>query len=138
MLETEYSCFGGQYHACWYTGFKVASASSRHGTGWVVQTTRIVVPELISSTWVKPNPRYDSKSEYGPGHEIAAVLLPGFARYQLIAKPGNKTAVLSWSDPYIFCSLQNNSDSIGSGYNLVPSGNISVSTDLRFHMQGWF
>ena len=37
---------------------------------------------------------------YGSGHETVAVLLPGF--YQLIAKPGNKTATVSWPDPYIF------------------------------------
>ena len=28
------------------------------------QTTCIVVPELISSTWFKPNPRFDSKCQY--------------------------------------------------------------------------
>ena len=35
----------------------------------------------------------------GSGHETAAVLLPGFA-IKLIAKPGNKTAAVSWPDPY--------------------------------------
>ena len=39
---------------------------------------------------------------YGSGHETVAVLLPGFAiNWQLIAKPGNKTAAVSWPDPYI-------------------------------------
>ena len=28
------------------------------------QTTCIVIPDLTSSTWVKPNPRYNSKWEY--------------------------------------------------------------------------
>ena len=32
----------------------------------------------------------------GLGHETAAVLLPGFA-----IKPGNKTAAVSWPDPYM-------------------------------------
>ena len=36
-------------------------------------------------------------SIYGSGHGIVAVLLPGFA---IIAKPGNKTAAVSWPDPY--------------------------------------
>ena len=36
---------------------------------------------------------------YGPSHQSAALLLPGFY-YQLIAKPGNKTAIPSWSHPY--------------------------------------
>ena len=44
-------------------------------------------------------------NEYGSGHETVAVLLPGFAInwfcYQLIAKPGNKTATVPWPDPYI-------------------------------------
>ena len=37
---------------------------SRHGIGCVGETACIVVPELISSTLIKPNPRYDSKCEY--------------------------------------------------------------------------
>ena len=37
---------------------------------------------------------------YGSGHETVAVLLPG-----LIAKPGNKTATVSWLDPYKHSSL---------------------------------
>ena len=36
---------------------------------------------------------------YGSGHKTAAVLLTWFC-YQLIAKPGNKTAAVSWPDPY--------------------------------------
>ena len=39
---------------------------------------------------------------YGSGHETAAVLLPGFC-YQLIAKPGYKTATVPWPDPYSTC-----------------------------------
>ena len=35
----------------------------------------------------------------GLRHKEAPVLLPGL--YQLIAKPGNKTAMPLWSDPYI-------------------------------------
>ena len=37
----------------------------------------------------------------GSGHETVAVLLPGFAIYQVIAKPGNKTATVSWPDPSV-------------------------------------
>ena len=40
------------------------------------------------------------KDAYGSGHETVAVLLTGFA-IKLIAKPGNKTATVSWPDPYI-------------------------------------
>ena len=38
----------------------------------------------------------------GSSRETVAVLLPGFAInwYQLIAKPGNKTATVPWPDPY--------------------------------------
>ena len=58
MLEMEYSGFGGQYHACWCTGDFRSQCISEHGIGCVGQTTCIVVPELISSTWVKANPRW--------------------------------------------------------------------------------
>ena len=64
MLETECSSFGGQYHACWCPGSLSCQSISRHGIGCVGQTTCIVVPVLISSTWIKPNPRYDSDCEY--------------------------------------------------------------------------
>ena len=37
---------------------------SRHGISCVRQTTYIVVPDLISSTWVKANPRDDPNCEY--------------------------------------------------------------------------
>ena len=37
--------------------------SPEHGNGCIGQETCTVVPELISPTWVKPNPRYDSKCE---------------------------------------------------------------------------
>ena len=36
------------------------------------------------------------------GHETAAVLLPAWFCNQLITKPGNKTATVSWPDPFIF------------------------------------
>ena len=44
---------------------------------------------------VKHEGAYGSDS----GHEGAAVFVTWFC-YQLIAKPGNKTAALSWPDPY--------------------------------------
>ena len=59
LLEMEHSGFGGQYHACWCPGSQCQQSITRHGIGCVGQTTCIVVPELISPTWVKPNPRYD-------------------------------------------------------------------------------
>ena len=37
---------------------------ARHGIGCVGHIIRIVVPELISSTWFKSNPRQYSKYEY--------------------------------------------------------------------------
>ena len=44
---------------------KVEVEVSMHGIDSAGQTTCIfVVPELISFTWFKPNPRYDSKCEY--------------------------------------------------------------------------
>ena len=64
MLETEYPGFGGQYHIYWCPGSKSCQAISRHGIGCVEQTTCIVVLEVISYTWLKPNPRQDSKCEY--------------------------------------------------------------------------
>ena len=64
MLETEYSSFGGQCHTCWCSGSESRQSISWHGIGYVGQRICIVVPEFISSTWVKPNPRYDSKCEY--------------------------------------------------------------------------
>ena len=39
-------------------------------------------------------PREEGYYENGSGHGTVAVLLPGFS-YQLIAKPGNKTAAVS-------------------------------------------
>ena len=36
---------------------------------------------------------------YGSGHEICGCLVTWFC-YQLIAKPGNKTATVTWPDPY--------------------------------------
>ena len=39
-------------------------------------------------------------SWYGSGHETAAVRLVTWFCYQLIAKPGNKTATVPWPDPY--------------------------------------
>ena len=58
LLEMEYSKLFGQYHACWCTGSWSRHCTSRHGFGCVRQTICIVVPELISSIWVKQNPRY--------------------------------------------------------------------------------
>ena len=63
MLEIEYSGFGDQYHACWCTGFSSPQCISRHVTGCVEQKLCIFAPKLISTIWVKPNPRYDSKYE---------------------------------------------------------------------------
>ena len=51
MVEVEYFGFGGQYHA------KVARSSAGKVFSVYVETY-IVVPELISSAWVKPNRRY--------------------------------------------------------------------------------
>ena len=52
-------------------------------------------------------------SQYGSGHEGAVALLTGFAIiwfcYQMIAKPGNKTAVPSWPDTYGTVDINNNS-----------------------------
>ena len=64
MLETEYSYFGGQYHVCLFPGAWTHQNISRHGIGCIGQTTYIIVPDLISSTWVKPNPRYNPKCIY--------------------------------------------------------------------------
>ena len=57
LLETEYSGSGWQYHACWCPGSWSRQSISRHGIGSVEKTTCIIVPDLISSTCVKPNPR---------------------------------------------------------------------------------
>ena len=64
VQETEYFGFEGsisQCHACWCTGSWSRQSISRHGIGCVGQTTCIVVLQLISSTWVKPNSSNDSK-----------------------------------------------------------------------------
>ena len=53
MLATKYSGSGCQYHACWCPGSWSRQSISRHGVGYVRQATCIVIPELISSTWVK-------------------------------------------------------------------------------------
>ena len=55
MLDMEYSGFGVNIMPAYALAPKVAS---------VGQTTYIVVPELISSALVKPNPRHDLKCEY--------------------------------------------------------------------------
>ena len=63
MLETGYSGFGVNTMPTDALAPKVARVSA----GMVLtvgQTTRIVVPELISCTWTKSNPRYDSKCVY--------------------------------------------------------------------------
>ena len=64
MTEAEYSGFGGQYHAYWCTGSWSRQCIIRLVIGCVGQTTCIVSSDLISSTWAKQNPRYDSKCEY--------------------------------------------------------------------------
>ena len=52
-------------------------------------------------------PSSPQKHIYGSGHEGAACLFTWFC-YQMIAKPGNKTAAPSWPDLYIiYCCLQN-------------------------------
>ena len=53
MPATKYSGSGCQYHACWCPGSWSRQSISRHGVGYVRQATCIVIPELISSTWVK-------------------------------------------------------------------------------------
>ena len=42
----------------------LASKVIRASAGCVGQITCFFAPKLISSIWVKPNPRYDSKYEY--------------------------------------------------------------------------
>ena len=42
--------------------------------------------------------------EYGSDDGNVAVLLPGFA-IKVIAKPGNKTAVVPWPDPYVHTKI---------------------------------
>ena len=64
MLEMEYYGLFGQYHACRCLGSQSHQSISRHGIGCVGQTICIVIPQSISSTWVKPNPRSDLKYEY--------------------------------------------------------------------------
>ena len=64
MLDTEYLGFGVNTMPVDALAPKSCQSISRHGIGCLVQTTCIVVPELSSSTWAKPTPRYDSKCEY--------------------------------------------------------------------------
>ena len=62
MLETEYTRFGANTMPADALAPKVARASTdMDGIGCVGQTT---CSELILCSWVKPNPRYDSKCEY--------------------------------------------------------------------------
>ena len=63
ILEMEYSRFRVQNHACWCPGSWSRQSISRHGISYVGQTTCIDIPELISSTCAKPNPRYKYKCE---------------------------------------------------------------------------
>ena len=48
----------------WGPGFSSHQNINRNGIGCVWQTTCIAVPDLSSSTWVKSNPRSDSKCQY--------------------------------------------------------------------------
>ena len=64
MLETEYSSPGVNTKLVNALAPKVARASADMALAVVGQTTCIVVPELISSTWDKPNRAYNSKCEY--------------------------------------------------------------------------
>ena len=43
---------------------KIAIASLHHSVGCIGQTACIALPELIPSTWVKPNPKCYSKCGY--------------------------------------------------------------------------
>ena len=62
-LEIEYIRLWGSMAADALANLSRQSIS-RHGIDCVTQTLCIDVPELISSTWFKPNPRYNSKCEY--------------------------------------------------------------------------
>ena len=65
LLVTKYSGFGGQYHDS-------SSPEHRYACYWLCRTAAcIVVSSLIPSTWVEPNPRYDSKCEYIFGYLYA-------------------------------------------------------------------
>ena len=55
------SLLGCQYRVCWSTGSLSRQCISRHDIGSVVQTICIVIPDLISSIRLKPNPRPDLK-----------------------------------------------------------------------------
>ena len=64
MLETEYSGCGVKTMPAAALAPKAARASSGKVMAvWEGQYC-IVVPELISCKWVKPNPRYNSEYKY--------------------------------------------------------------------------
>ena len=72
-----------QYHGCWCSGY-IRISISRHGIDQMSQH----IPSLASeelSIWVRSR--------------NCGCLVTWFC-YQLIAKPGNKTAAVSWPDPY--------------------------------------
>ena len=63
MLETEYSGFGDQYHACWCPGSSSHQGISRHGIDSIGYATCGVAPLVIWSS-VEQNLTYDTKCEY--------------------------------------------------------------------------
>ena len=54
----------GQYPAWWCPGSWSWQSISRHDIGCVWQTAYVVVPEIIPSGWLRPNPWSDSKRDY--------------------------------------------------------------------------
>ena len=63
MLETEYSGFGDQYHACWCPGSSSHQDISRHGIDSIGYATCGVAPLVIWSS-VEQSLTYDTKCEY--------------------------------------------------------------------------
>ena len=68
---------------------------------WVIIGSGNVLEPMMYQTNTSSNADVLSAGTYGSGHETAAVLLPGFAINWYIAKPDNKTATVSWPDPYL-------------------------------------
>ena len=64
MLETEYSGFGVITTPADALDPKVARASAGMVLAVYDRQHVLLFQNLISSTWVNPNPRYDSKCEY--------------------------------------------------------------------------
>ena len=63
MLETEYSGFGDEYHACWCPGLS-RQGISRLGIDSIGYATCGVAPLEIWSSSVEQNPTYDMKYEF--------------------------------------------------------------------------